>query len=431
MGQYGFGAPVHVSFEDWTQRRSVASWGTNTGAKELPVQRWRHFKEAFPPELVARAVTTNCKPVNRCLDPFGGSGTTALACQFLGVHPVTVEVNRFLADLIEAKLVSYDADAVARDFGRVVRAAARMNSNTKGAFAQVPATFIEPGVNGRWIFDKAIATHLAAHLDAIDRLQEEKHRRLFRVLLGSILIDVSNVVVNGKGRRYRRGWEQRRRSVSSVGELFRDAVHRAIGEIHRYARRVCPAYEILRGDCRFELEGMDRCELAVFSPPYPNSFDYTDVYNIELWMLGYLTNSRSNQALRGSTLCSHVQVARDFPAPPSGSKTLNKALRALVRRRHDLWDRRIPDMVGGYFADMMSVLDRLRSCIVSRGLVWMIVGDSRYADVSIDTANIIVDLASSAGWTLRNLEPCRSMRTSAQQGGGFELAETLIVLSRN
>jgi len=35
----------------------------------------------------------------------------------------------------------------------------------------------------------------------------------------------------------------------------------------------------------------DPVDAAIFSPPYPNSFDYTDVYNLELWVLGYLDDA--------------------------------------------------------------------------------------------------------------------------------------------
>lgn len=103
------------TFADWTSNRELVSLGTNAGAIALPFQSWRHFKEAFAPELVARAHAESRIPVRVCLDPFGGSGTTALACQFLGVHPITIEVNPFLADLIEAKLSKYRADDLATD----------------------------------------------------------------------------------------------------------------------------------------------------------------------------------------------------------------------------------------------------------------------------------------------------------------------------
>jgi hypothetical protein len=338
-------------------------------------------------------------------------------------------VNPFLADLIEAKLVSYDTDALARDLGTIVRGSKlRVDGFLEEAFGGLPPTFIEPGVSDRWIFDRSIASRIAALLRAIDTLTNDRHRRLFRVLLGGILVEVSNVVVNGKGRRYRRGWERRNRDPRTVDDLFCDAAQRAIGEVHRFGRRVCSTYDVRRGDSRELLNKATSCELAVFSPPYPNSFDYTDVYNLELWVLGYLTDSRSNQALRQSTLCSHVQVARDFSVQPTGSKSLSAALNKLYRRRKDLWDHRIPEMVSGYFADMRQILDHLQQSVVYGGSVWMVVGDSQYAEVQVKTGAILAELARAAGWKLESVEPCRSMRASAQQGGRHKLAETLIVL---
>ena len=47
---------MYVSFDEWTQGREIASFGTNAGADELPFQSWRNFKEAYAPELVQRAV---------------------------------------------------------------------------------------------------------------------------------------------------------------------------------------------------------------------------------------------------------------------------------------------------------------------------------------------------------------------------------------
>src|SRR4051812_10193402 len=95
------------SFGDWLNGRRLIHLSTNAGAGDVAFQRWRHFKEAFAPELVARAYIETSqslgRPVKTCIDPFGGSGTTSLACQFLGVHPTTIEVNPYLADLIEAK----------------------------------------------------------------------------------------------------------------------------------------------------------------------------------------------------------------------------------------------------------------------------------------------------------------------------------------
>ena len=333
--------------------------------------------------------------------------------------------------LIEAKLITYDPDALARDFSALMKRAAKSRIHASAALTGMPATFVEPGIKGRWIFDRAIADRIAALLSAIDVLDSKAHRRLFRVLLGSILVEVSNVVISGKGRRYRRGWERRKRDPFEVDGAFCQLVQSAILDLHRYIRRKCSLYELRRGDCRASLLEPAPCELAVFSPPYPNSFDYTDVYNVELWTLGYLTDSESNRALRTSTLCSHVQIGRNFPPPPKGSTKLNRTLKILKGQRDNLWDHRIPEMIGSYFTDMMTVLDGIYCSLAHRGSVWMVVGDSSYADVQVNVADILAELAPRSRWHISNVEPCRSMRASAQQGGRPQLSETLVVLSKN
>lgn len=404
--------------------------GTNNGAPELAFQEWRHFKEAFTPELVARAIDEHPTPVTRCLDPFGGSGTTAIACQFLGVEPITIEVNPYLADLIEAKLASYDPDALVRDLGRVLRSAVRHRSNARlNLSEEAPATMVEPGVNNRWIFDAPVASRLAALLAAIQTLDNPNHQRLFRVLLGGILLDVSNVVVNGKGRRYRCRWQERRRNEASVEQYFSESVRRAIADVHRFGDRSCLTGTVLRGDARQKLSEVSRCDLVIFSPPYPNSFDYTDVYNLELWVLGYLEDREKNRELRRSTLCSHVQINRPYPQPPAGSPMLTQVLHKLHKRADQLWHRRIPDMIGGYFTDLVAILEATRAVLNDRGRVWMVVGDSRYAQVVIPTASILSEFAGTIGYRTESIEPFRSMRSSAQQGGKHELDESLVVLT--
>lgn len=422
--------PGMVKFEDWTQGRFVSSLGTNSGSQVIPFQGWHHFKEAFAPEIVARAIAESEIEVNRCLDPFGGSGTTALACQFLGVHPVIVEVNPYLADLIRAKLSQYNVDYLARDLRVVLREARTVKVDPRVYFSQVPVTFLEPGLKGRWLFNSDVSGRLAALLSAIDKLDDASHRCLFRVLLGGILISVSNVVISGKGRRYRRGWENRRTEAQNVDVLFGKAVHQALVEIHQYAGRALQAFDLMVGDCRSLLQAGVPAELVIFSPPYPNSFDYTDVYNVELWILGYLQSSTENIKLRRRTLSSHVQVSRNFSPPPSGAPTLNAVLANLDDVKGGLWDVHIPEMVGGYFSDLQSVLSYIKGSLKDNGKVWMIVGESCYSGVKIKTAQIISELSEGLGFVVDNIEPFRSMRSSAQQGGRHELAEELVVIAK-
>ena len=425
-------ASDRATFWDWTGNRELVSLGTNAGAPTLPFQNWRKLKEAFAPELIARAINESPIPVQRCIDPFGGSGTTGLACQFLGVHPTLAEVNPYLADLIEAKLTPYASiETLNFDLNTVIEASNRAVPNSPRNFTtSFPRTFIEPGFKGRWIFDSQVAERIIAIRDAIEDLGGIS-RRLFRVLLGGILVEISNVRVSGKGRRYRRNWKNRVVPPKRVEELFSASCRCAIEDIRRFARRSVTSYDVIRGDSRTILQDIEQCDLAVFSPPYPNSFDYTDVYNLELWALGYLDSPQTNSSLRLATLSSHVQISRDFPEPPEGSPTLEEVLIRLDSRQLGLWDRRIPAMVGAYFSDLMEMLDHLSQILITGGSAWIVVGDSRYAGIQIPVARILGELVDNRGWKVLATESIRSMRTSAQQGGTRILSEQLLVLSNN
>ena len=404
--------------------------GTNAGAIALPFQAWRPFKEAFAPEIVQRALQETPGRVRHLVDPFGGSGTTALAAQFLGVRPTTIEVNPFLADMIEAKIAPINCDQVVRDFAKVVRRATTWEEPRNPVFEGAPRTFVEPGQNGRYVFPRSVASRLLVYRSAIEKLGNSATRRLFRVILASATIPVSNVVVSGKGRRYRGGWQNRVIDPQLVDRLFQDGVLRSLHDLRRFAARACLEYRMLRGDARALVDELEQIDLAVFSPPYPNSFDYTDVYNVELWTLGYLKCKDANTRLRKSTIRSHVQILRNLDSEDLPSLTLKQTIERLRNARSALWNRHIPEMVGAYAADMSTVLRKLGKRMRHGGRVYMIVGDSSYSGVDVPVATILSEIAPSLGYRIENIEPCRSMRASPQQGGQHELLETLVVLER-
>jgi hypothetical protein len=404
--------------------------GTNAGAIALPFQHWRRFKEAFAPELIDRAISETPGQVRHVVDPFGGSGTTALACQFLGVKPTTIEVNPYLADLIEAKLSFVDVDRAAAALGRVITQVNKGPDMAEPSFPGAPKTMVEPGVNGRFVFYRNVAARLLSFRNAIEAERDEAVRRLFRVVLASLSVSVSNVTVSGKGRRYRRAWEQKPARPELVDDEFRAGVLRVLYDIRLYGERRCREYNVLKGDARKLASQVGAHDLAVFSPPYPNSFDYTDVYNVELWSGGYLTSSHENLELRNSTLRSHVQILRDLTASGVSSKLLIATMERLDEVSGKLWNPHIPRMIGAYASDMAKVLGELAKQLRTGGRVYFVVGDSRYGGIDVPTASILAEIVPVLGLKVLHCEACRSMRSSPQQGGRPELPETLLVLQR-
>lgn len=426
----GLGAVAHHNFSSWLNGIvEGAPMSSNVPSHKLPFQRWYRFKEAFSPMMVAESLRFLGFWPSTCLDCFGGSGTTALTCQFLGIAPTTIEVNPFLADLIEAKLSMYDHTTLVEDYVDLISKIDKRSFDLRRIRNESwPVTMVEPGVKGRWIFPRETFCRILVIRDAIDEIENTVNRRLMRVLLGSILVEMSNVVISGKGRRYRGNWQATQKCPQDVSSAFQAAFYVALFDIGAHGTRQCESYTLFRGDSRVEVAKVGTTDIALFSPPYPNSFDYTDIYNVELWVLGYLKSKQDNSDLRTSTLRSHVQISRDMTWEGLKSPKLRKTVAALRKKGDQLWNDDLPDMIGAYFADLDGILRSIRTLMNPEGAVLMTVGDSRYAGVLVDVGDILSELASDAGYVCEAVTPIRAMKTSAQQGWAASLSEDLVCL---
>lgn len=404
---------------------------TAQGVTNVPFQRWFKFKEAFSPKFVHDIIQKSMIKVDSILDPFGGSGTTALTSQMMGINSTTIEVNPFLADLIESKLCEYQIDQLIEDW---VSVSDRVNSEVPSLndiYRDAPKTLFESNDVERWIFNREIIYRIAQYREAIGKITDKKTARLFSVLLGSILIPFSNVMINGKGRRYRKNWEVLSLPINAFDEALRVKVEEAIFDIVRYSKIKSGCYDFFFGDSRSVLGDMTcKQDLIVFSPPYPNSFDYTDIYNVELWALGYLNSATDNKILRSNTLRSHVQIKMNLSPMPE-SKTLSTTLESLDDKVKLLWNKNIPSMVNNYFYDLNVILENSMRLLNNNGMAVIVIGDSKYVDIKIDTAKITCELARNIGFTIRETQEIRVMKSSAQQGWSKNLSETAIFLGKD
>lgn len=411
------------------ERLADAPNTTNQNGKYTAFQRWFHFKEAFSPAFVSAAIGSLGFRPRHILDPFGGSGTSAITSQLLSLDATTVEVNPFLADVIKAKVSTLTAEKL-RSAEADFRAMLSSTPSDLSLLTQWPATFVESEEKERWIFPLGVARRLSQYLVSIQKIEDEQVQRFFRVVLGAILVDCSNVYVNGKGRRYRSSWKENQPTAQQLDEKFANQFQTSFEDVLRFEKRPRSNIRVINDDSRSALAQINEpVDLIVFSPPYPNSFDYTDIYNVELWVLGYIGNSADNRKLRTETLRSHVQIRRDYEMPIAHSSKLTQTLDELNAHRETLWDADIPAMVGAYFRDLERVLEHCKRLLTPVGKVMMVVGDSRYASVRIDVATILEEIAIEMGFGKVTSREVRQMRSSAQQGGHLQLAESIVELS--
>lgn len=415
-------------FGQWVQGWSTEAPTTYQGSETLAYQRWFKFKEAFSPALVHQVINDLGFRPAHVLDCFGGSGTTGMVARLAGIPATLIEVNPFLADLIEAKLSNYAGLNLPLATSHLLSRAAQIDVKIAALRDRLPPTFIEPGVDQRWIFGKSAAKAIERIRLAIEDEENPTLKRLFNTALGSILIELSNVRIDGKGRRYRSNWESRRVDAATVKENFIRLMSEMIEDISCFPWVEKTDVNVLRGDARKEIKNVSKSvDLAIFSPPYPNSFDYTDIYNVELWMMGYFSGAQDNRSLRLETLRSHVQVKWDEPILRLNSKTLDDTIKKLDAVRKSLWNQRIPEMIHAYFEDLDTIIGDIKSKLSKDGRIVIVVGNSSYRSILIDTNAILGELAHARGLEIEKSESVRVMRSSMQQNKGDRVLDEWLI----
>ncbi|EKO3982617.1 DNA methylase N-4/N-6 [Vibrio fluvialis] len=410
---------------EWVSHLNIdAPHSSNQPSINLPYQRWFRFKEAYSPKLVIDIINKVGEIPSHVFDPFGGCGTTAVTSQFLGVTPTAIEVNPFLADLTQSKLTRYN-------FEQLLREKDTLNLHidsvevSEAEIEKYPRTFCEPGFKERWLFPAIVFKRILQYKECIKRIEDEDCKRLFRVILGSTLIPVSNVFISGKGRKYKQNWELKQSTAKDLDKLFNQNLQRALHDIAAFNEKHS-GYKLLRGDCREQVKYIEQFDFSMFSPPYPNSFDYTDVYNVELWLLGYIGSHDDCRDLRSNTLRSHVQVRRTYENKNAQSNLMNETLAHLELHREELWHKELPEMIGAYFCDLAGLLEEMRTKITENGNIIMIVGDSAYKSVRVPVADILAEIALTKGYKIKEKSILRKLRVSAQQGGDSSLDESML-----
>ena len=169
----------------WEERNQWFSdlWQGLTGTRQHLDAATRKRSAAFPLELPARLIDMYSLQEDRVLDPFAGTGTTALAAAAAGRHSLSLERSSDLQSTFEARMAQVPTVSSQRFDRRLAdhqafvaaRAAAGKGCrhvHTTGGFAVMTgqekdlalplAQGIEPQVPGGWLVEMVAAVERTA-----------------------------------------------------------------------------------------------------------------------------------------------------------------------------------------------------------------------------------------------------------------------------
>jgi len=408
----------------------LVSFGSN---KHIPIHRWYGLIEGYGREFVRRIIGELDEFPKTCLDPFGGVGTTALTCQELGIKCHSFEVSPFFYEVARAKL---RMDYSSSNFEKLIN---EFESYLKRCKVKRPypklesKTFFEEINKKKWIFNKEVSYGIVDILERIKKI-DNTYAGLFRVALGNILVEVSNVYKNGKCLTYRKDWKERTRTRKDVHENFLRICRKVIlTDLKTNQKQIPLVHNFLNfehGDSRKMIDSLknNSIDLVITSPPYLNSRDYTDIYRLELWILGYISKFNTEQKLRKSALTSHVQIQlEDKPYPKI--KEIKNFLQHLDSMNGRLWNKNIPNMVKGYFYDFDLLFKSMKPKLKKGANIFINVSNSAYGGKICEVDKILAKIAVKNGYKFKEIKIARYVNSSKQQHLTEKLRESVIVLT--
>ncbi|MFJ5633813.1 hypothetical protein ACIQF5_14280 [Streptomyces goshikiensis] len=408
------------------------------GNSEEPLYRWFHLKEAFSSRLLDRLLgelNLATGPDLSLADPFAGSGTTLVSgvstCERGGgeAQVFGVERNPFIWELAQAKLQARILGSSLS--GVVFEELEQLKSAYAGARIErfsIPA--LSTLRNEQYFSSEHVQTLMRIRY-SIEAVANPAVASIFRICLASCVEPASRLRRDGRALRF-----EASREPKDPWSLFLQRVE-LIRQDLTATKPASGEGEVVLGDARDMalLAGNRTFDLILFSPPYPNNIDYTEIYKVEAWVLGCYGTEVEMKTQRQLTIRSHpsVRFARNYGYLETGFKSDVQSLIDPIVAQVPVGDRYHEgrkEVITGYADDMLKVLVDSRKVIRENGRLVFVVGNSLHgsgdAKYVIAADVIMARLAELCGWRVSEIKIARMLKR--RFGQSPFLRESLVVL---
>jgi hypothetical protein len=423
-------AELAKAYGDLTRKRPDLAGSVGARHRIEPLYSVVPYKEAYSPAVVRSVLDHHEITSGRLLDPFAGAGTSLLVAAERGLTAVGVDVLPFsaFASRTLLHLASTDWDVLDDHLDEVLA----HPISQRGTFPDFPVR--------KWAFTPAALAELTDLHRGIGRVPASEGGEVLHLALLCAVEAVSQATKDGtslrrraQGRRNGRYGAQRSRLDVRDEFVERLDLLRKAAETASVPKR---GSTVLTGDARAlpaVLRGRKPFDVAVFSPPYPNRYDYVSNYQLELGF-GFIDSAPALRTLRAQQLRSHLEA----PAPASRTvelPALDEFLAAFDGSAHAGGQRgRVYRMVTGYFEDMSQVFAGLAATMTDDAKVAVVVGTQVFGGEPLPTDLLVAEIAAGHGFVTDAVWVARAKGMSVQQrlSGAKPAAsrESVVLLSK-
>lgn len=405
---------------------------TFRGGYGSPLHEWYPYLEGYSPEFVENVIETFSPNARDILDPFCGSGTTALVAAMRGGVGYYAEVNPACQYIIEAKSLALTLSF--RERARIAQQLHEIAANTEQLIrrsdkAKDLERHFHASFGHRPFYTENTLEAVLRSRSFVDKIEKDDPvvgRFLIIGILRS-LVPCSLLVRRGDLRFMTE--KELKRGLPDYCDSITESLNLIASDLID-ANAAPGRTQFVSDDARCLHKTMSKkVDAIITSPPYLNGTNYFRNTKLELWFLRKVTEKSDLRKFRDSAITSGINdvtrrkllFAREqdlrFHSP-----LLDNTINAL---NETAYDSRIAAMVENYFYDMHDVLAKLPSVLNDNGIIAIDLGDSVYSGVHVPTQDILAEMLECSGFKLDETVLLRDRKSR----NGTQLSQTLQVFS--
>lgn len=375
---------------------------------------WLRLTPAHSMHLVSKLLDTAPSRETVVLDPFCGTGTTALICTERAIPADTTDINPFLLWLTETKTHPYSTIEL-DGFKRV------SEMITESVTTNIIDEIWTPKLHQieKW-WERDILKVLS-HIMYIIHNSNSNYPKgtidLLKVVFCRVMITHSSASFNHQSMSFKKQYTHS--IFSNAADDVKITWKSAAEDIYRAAQTDVPVIpKVILCDARQLSSSLPHnyYTCVITSPPYPNRMSYIRELRPYMYWLGYLNNGREAgeldwKAIGGTWGVATSNVGKWFPLADRAIPFSNFS--EIIERisKHSVILSRY---VHKYFYDMEDHISELFIVTKSGGSINYIVGNSKFYDVLLPVEEIFASLFAAAGFTNIKVQAIRK-RTSKKE----------------
>jgi hypothetical protein len=346
----------------------------------------------------------------RVLDPFCGTGTTALCSIVRGVPASTTDINPFLVWLTTTKTNNYPAKLIS-----ATRHAWSLILAGKGVcFRNCPAPPIHK--IEKWWSARSLE-FLCELKGAVDQVSvpDERCRDLLKVAFCRTLIKLSNAAFNHQSMSFKEGCEELDLDID------RDAIFQAdLEHVLKGAEEKIPAKAKVHLHDARELKAkvIGSFDVVVTSPPYANRMSYIRELRPYMYWLGYLKEAREAGELDWQAIGGTWGVAtsrlNDWEATNDYSNGHLADVVQTIAGAENKHAETLSRYVHKYCEDIYVHLVALSTTLNKGARLHYIIGNSTFYGTLVQVEEIYADMMRKVGMSNVNIRAIRKRNSKKE-----------------